>query len=194
MTIIAVTDNYYFKEGLSDVIDYAFYIESIADFRALYLRECHHALDENDYVIIHLSNLAEMMEVYSYYRLQGSAEVMVALDIKLVSAINSINDVFFLSSDADVLSVNRFFKNDKRLVRRRVLTLMEERVISLMLVCQAVNEVATNLKLSDKTISIHKNRIRNKVGLVRANNINLYSLIRFISPGNENGVIARQHV
>ena len=80
------------------------------------------------------------------------------------------------------------FKLKKYKIRKRSLTPREEKIMSLMIIGNLINDISQTLGLSIKTVSLHKSNTSNKVGLLNNNNITMLALMRFILPASKNGL------
>lgn len=177
---IVVTDNFYYMQGVMRIVDDFFHIHCMSFFQSeKFQRHCR-KLDGDDYVIVNFSCLNMMIEVHKIYKEQSRAKIILAPDIKLFSRVTDIDGVCFFSSDVTLTNVERFFKNTNYVIRKRMLTIMERKVMSLLIRSQTVDEISRILDVNTKTISIHKNRARNKIGLVYNNDFNMFSLMKLI--------------
>lgn len=188
MAVLIVTDNYFFMQGLSHLADDFCYIGCAGSFDSANAREQCMALSAEDYVIIHFSHLDHILCFYKYYLSNSLAKVVVAPDAKFVSDVSDINDIYFLSANASVKAVENMLKLKKYKIRKRSLTAREEKIMSLMIIGNLINDISEMLGLSIKTISLHKSNTSNKVGLINTNNITMLALMRFILPASKSGV------
>ncbi|HCR59461.1 MAG TPA: hypothetical protein DIW62_17690 [Raoultella sp.] len=188
MAVLIVTDNYFFIQGLSHMAHDFCYIGCAGSFDSELARRQCAALSADDYVIIHFAHLDHILCFYRYYLSHSLAKVIVAPDAKFVSDVSDINDIYFLSANASVKAVENMFKLKKYKIRKRSLTPREEKIMSLMIIGNLINDISQTLGLSIKTVSLHKSNTSNKVGLLNNNNITMLALMRFILPASKNGL------
>ncbi|HIF6337232.1 TPA: LuxR C-terminal-related transcriptional regulator, partial [Raoultella ornithinolytica] len=124
-----------------------------------------------------------------YYLMNSPAKVIVAPDAKFVTDVSDINNICFLSADASVKTVESILKLKKFKVRKRNLTVREEKIMSLLIIGNLINDISKTLGLSIKTVSLHKSNTSNKVGLLNNNNITMLALMRFILPASGTDMI-----
>jgi DNA-binding CsgD family transcriptional regulator len=184
MAVLIVTDNYFYMQGLACVADDDCNIAWVDNIDNEYAHQQCQALSAEDYVIIHFAQIDKMLCSYQYYLSNSPAKVIVAPDAKFVSDVSDINNICFLSSDASVKTVASILKLKKFKARKRKLTVREEKIMSLMIIGNLLNDISEILGLSIKTVSLHKSNTSNKVGLLNNNNITMLALMRFILPAS----------
>ncbi|HGW1001293.1 TPA: LuxR C-terminal-related transcriptional regulator, partial [Raoultella planticola] len=86
-------------------------------------------------------------------------------------------------------TVESILKLKKFKVRKRNLTVREEKIMSLLIIGNLINDISKTLGLSIKTVSLHKSNTSNKVGLLNNNNITMLALMRFILPASGTDMI-----
>lgn len=180
MAVIVVTDNFYYMQGLKHVVDNVCHVECINKFKDDMHQGRYPGLHKDDYVIINFTPLDKMIEVYDFYLRYSQANIVLATDVRLEGKITGINNTYFISSDANVTTVELFQKNQSKSIRKRALSIMEEKTMSLMMSAQAMSDVSQRLGINMKIISFHKHSVISKTGLISRNNIALYSLMKFV--------------
>ncbi|TCW12424.1 DNA-binding NarL/FixJ family response regulator [Raoultella sp. BIGb0138] len=188
MAVLIVTDNYFYMQGLVNMADDECGISWVDSYDSEFAQQKSHALSSEDYVIIHFAQIDKILCAYRYYLSHTQAKVIVAPDAKFVSEVSDINNICFLSANASVKTVESILKLKKIKVRKRNLTVREEKIMSLMIIGNLLNDVSEILGLSIKTVSLHKNNTSNKVGLLNNNNITMLGLMRFILPASGNAI------
>lgn len=176
MTVLIVTDNYFFLQGLREVVDIFCYVSEKKKRNDAFFPH----VSSDDWIILSFSSLDDLHYFYHYYRRNSRARVVICLGFTFSAALTEINNVFFLSADASVTEAENIFSGRRSFARKRYLTRREEIMVSLMVRGLGPKEISTMLALSIKTVSLHKNHISEKSGLMLANDIALLSLMRFI--------------
>ncbi|EMH4164820.1 helix-turn-helix transcriptional regulator [Pluralibacter gergoviae] len=176
MKVLIVTDNYYYMQGLQDVVDLIYYFpENVRKGKRAFPH-----ISSEDWIMLSLSSLEDMYYFYDYYKTYSRAKIIICLDFKFSTILSEINNIFFLSAHASVQDIENIFYGKKYSARKRYLTQREEMVMSLMLEGWALKEIAASLGLSIKTVSLHKSHINEKSGLINNNDIALLSLMFFV--------------
>lgn len=176
MTVLIVTDNYYYLQGLRGLTDVIYFFDENSRKDDPILPH----LTGNDWVILNLTTYDDMYFFYSYYLLNSRARVVIALDFKFPTILSEVNNVFFISANATLRDMENIFCGENYFARKRFLTRREEVVMSLMLRGWGIQDLSLMLNLSVKTVSLHKNHISDKLGLQSANDVALLSAMRFI--------------
>lgn len=189
MAVLIVTDNYFYMQGLVSMADDECNITWVDNIDNEYAHQQCQALSADDYVIIHFAQIDKMLCSYQYYLMNSPAKVIVAPDAKFVTDVSDINNICFLSADASVKTVESILKLKKFKVRKRNLTVREEKIMSLLIIGNLINDISKTLGLSIKTVSLHKSNTSNKVGLLNNNNITMLALMRFILPSSGTDMI-----
>lgn len=189
MAVLIVTDNYFYMQGLLSMADDDCYISWVDNVENEFAQQQCRALSAEDYVIIHFAQIEKMLCAYQHYLSSSPAKVIVAPDAKFVSDVSDINNICFLSANASVKTVESILKLKKFKARKRNLTVREEKIMSLMIIGNLINDISEILGLSIKTVSLHKSNTSNKVGLLNNNNITMLALMRFILPASGTNMI-----
>lgn len=176
MKVLIVTDNYYYMQGLQDVVDAIYYSpENVKKNRHFFPH-----ISSEDWILLNLSSLEDMYYFYNHYMNYSRAKIIICLDFKFSTILSEVNNIFFLSSHASVQDVESVLYGKKYALRKRYLTQREETVMSMMLEGASLKEISSSLGLSIKTVSLHKSHISEKSGLINNNDIALLSLMLFL--------------
>jgi len=176
MKVLIVTDNYYYMQGLQDVVDVIYYFPDNVKRGKRFFPH----ISSEDWIMLSLSSLEDMYYFYNHYKCFSRAKIIICLDFKFSTILSEINNIFFLSSHASIQDIENVFYGKKYSVRKRYLTQREEMVMSLMLDGWGLKDISSTLGLSIKTVSLHKSHISEKSGLINNNDIALLSLMLFV--------------
>ncbi len=176
MRKVLITDNYFFHCGVVDIISESHLIG--CNFKVNEIK--YDKLTIKDCIVLHIGNVNKLSEVYSFLKKNCSSRIIIAGKYYFKKPFILVNNTFFLSADADKPTLTKIIKNKSGIKLKRNITSQEELVVKYIMNGYSCKEISAKLNLSIKTISLHKNKAKTKIGLINNNDYTSFSLMKIL--------------